>query len=139
MAYGGPDDRGTLWIEFYKVCKQRPFQGTRANEPQKLPEGYVPSEQLQFVIWIPSIRVSAIAFDDVKTVKQRKASPTRSLEASLRGYQPLWLMEKKQRKEPRRVGKKHTAGKNPKVTAGKTPKVAAGKAPKVNPFHRPHR
>ena len=77
------------------------------------------------------MRVSAIAFDDVKTVKQRKASSNRTLETSFRIYQPLWVMEKKQGKAPGRVGKKHTAGKNSKVTAGKLPKVTARKTPKV--------
>ena len=79
------------------------------------------------------MRVSSIAFDEVKTVKQQKASPTRTLETSSRSYQPLWVMEKKQRKAPRRCAwKNYCAGKMPKVYAGKNPKATAGKNPKVS-------
>ena len=104
----GPDDRGTLWIEFYKVGKQRQFWGTRLNDLQRLPEGYRHREQLQFVIWISSMGASPIAFDDIKTVKQGMTSPMKLL-----SYQPLNITK---RRTPRRRGKKNTEGKKPKVT-----------------------
>ena len=115
-AYGGPDDRGTVWIEFYKNRTQRPFQGTRPNDSQELPEGYSPREEPQFVIWIKSLGSPSIAFDDVKTVKQRTANPTRALEASRRVYHPLRLTQSTQPNAPRQLVNKRTAGENRKVT-----------------------
>lgn len=48
VAYGGPDDNGTLWIKFYKMWS--------ADRPD--------DNQLQFIIWIDSAMPSHIVLED---------------------------------------------------------------------------
>ena len=84
-------------------------------------------EHPQFVIWIDPFLGHSAALQHTKTITQRVSTPTKALEASLRGYQPLRLtQQKKQRKKHRypavrlparrRLGAKRTAGANRKVT-----------------------
>lgn len=82
--------------------------GTWPDSLQNFPSVKFPSEQLVFVIWIKSLIGPSIAFDDVKTFKQQTANPTRALEASQRGYQPIMLTETPRRAVIRRRAKKRT-------------------------------
>ncbi|KAF6229750.1 hypothetical protein HO173_011266 [Letharia columbiana] len=47
VAYGGPDDRGTLWIKFYKLSAK----------------GRTWETHMQFIIWIDSRRPSALTLE----------------------------------------------------------------------------
>lgn len=80
------------------------------------------------------IREPSIAIEDVKTVKQLMPSPTRALEASLRGYQPLRLMQRTKRKAPQWLGKMRAAREEKKHIAGEEKKRLAGWAKKRTPW-----
>ena len=96
------------------------IQGTKSNDSQKLAEDQGPNTQLQFVIWITSLRMPSIAFEEgVKSVYDQVGGPTRALKASLRNYQwqvPLTQVNREQSKrQNRRKGEKHPLVLNVKV------------------------
>ena len=120
MGYGGPDDRGAIWINFYKARKAAHHtRDEDLTDLQELQEGHHLNTELQFIIWINSVKGSSIAFEDgVKTVYQRTASPTTALQASLRNYQwqvPMTQSQRTPHKAPRRPGEKYTAGEHHRV------------------------
>lgn len=67
VAYGGPDDRGTLWIKFYKVLGNR--------TPHDI--------LLQFIIWIDSEPPTMLTLEETTNLVLRRATgSTKLLEAT---------------------------------------------------------
>ena len=87
-------------------------QQTRPDDLQMLAEDRTRDNQLQFIIWINSVKSSSITEEDIKSVYEHMESQTRPRETTVATYQrevAFYQMHGPQTEASRRWKEEHTA------------------------------